>query len=125
METTGGDVDAEAAAKKRRRSKWDTPAATPTPSAVDSSIVSNTVLSSDPPHGHTAIRPPLPMGLPAPPLTTMLRMPPLVPLQMPMMPMMPIINTVVVPIVSKLDCRIYVGWVHYDRCHTPSTHCFL
>lgn len=113
METTTGDVDAESAAKKRRRSKWDTPAATPTPtpSAVDSSIASNTAVFSGIPLSQPAIRPPLPMGLPIPGQPILARMPPLIPPQMPMMPIVNM-NTAVVPGVSKLDCRIYVGSVH-------------
>ena len=112
MEVTSGDVDAEAAAKKRRRSKWDTPAATSTPSAVDSSTSSNSIPSFNAPLLAT-VKPPVPMGLPAPAQSMVSRMPPL-PLQMPMMPMipmMPIINMALNSAASKLDCRIYVGWV--------------
>ena len=104
MESTSGDVDAEAAAKKRRRSKWDTPA--PTPSAVDTGAVSNSIPSLDTPLGQTVIKPPLPIGLPAPAQTMISRMSPMIPLQI---PIMPIANAAVVPAVSKLDCRIYVG----------------
>ena len=111
METATGDVDAESAAKKRRRSKWDTPAATHTPTAVDSSIASNTTVFSGIPPSQPAIRPPLPMGLPIPGQPILPRMPPLIPLQMPMMPIINL-NTAVVPGVSKLDCRIYVGSVN-------------
>lgn len=123
MEISSGDVDAEAAAKKRRRSKWDTPAATPTPSAVDSSIFSNSVPSFNAPLLAT-MKPPVPMGLPAPAQTLVPRMPPL-PLQMPMIPMMPIINMALVSAASKLDCRIYVGWVENSSCQILPRESFL